>query len=143
MIKKRELAASISAFTYDRRGPDAFAFWAVAAGGKSLDELEKAIEEEVQKIAQEGIRERELEKAKNRIRAHFTFGLESNLRRAMELAEHELYYGDANLLKTALDPYLAVTAEDIQRVARDYLRRDRRVVLQIQTRTAEGEEASE
>lgn len=143
LIKKRELAASISAFTYDRRGPDAFAFWAVAAGGKSLDELEKAIEEEVQKIAQEGIRERELEKAKNRIRAHFTFGLESNLRRAMELAEHELYYGDANLLKTALDPYLAVTAEDIQRVARDYLRRDRRVVLQIQTRTAEGEEASE
>lgn len=142
LIKERELAASISAFTYDRRGPDAFAFWAVAAGGKTLDELEQAIGDEIVKIVKDGVSERELEKAQNRIRAHFTFGLESNLRRAMELAEHALYYGDAELLKSALEPYLAVTADDIQRVAGEYLKRERRVVLQIETRNAEDMEAS-
>lgn len=136
LIKERDIAAAVSAFTYDRRGPDAFAFWAIASGGTSLDELEAALNNQVDAIVKQGVGERELEKARNRIVAHFTFGLESNLRRAMELAEHALYYGDAELLKSALEPYLAVTAEDIQRVAAEYLKRDRRVVLRIEPQDA-------
>ena len=48
---------------------------------------------------------------------------------AESLANYKMYYGDANLINTELDRYLAVTREDIQRVAKDYFRKDNRVVL--------------
>ena len=49
--------------------------------------------------------------------AAFVFGLQTNMARSQHLAEFELYWGDANLLKLELDHYLAVTNDDIKRVA--------------------------
>ena len=40
-----------------------------------------------------------------------------------------MYFGDANLVNTELDRYLAVTKEDIQRVAKKYFAQSNRVVL--------------
>ena len=41
---------------------------------------------------------------------------------AENLANYEMYYGDANLINTEIDNYHAVTREDIQRVAKKYCR---------------------
>jgi zinc protease len=131
LVKKKEIAASVTTFTDDRRGPDTFSVWAVVAGGANPREVESTIEKELESIAKKGVPARELEKAKNRLRAHFVFALETNLRRAKELAEHEMYWGDANLLRTALEPYLAVTGDDLRRVAAEYLRTDRKTLLEV------------
>jgi predicted Zn-dependent peptidase len=48
---------------------------------------------------------------------------------AESLANYHTYFGDANLINTEIDRYLKVTREDIQRVAKKYLRKDNRVVL--------------
>ncbi len=40
-----------------------------------------------------------------------------------------VYYGDANLINNEIDRYMKVTREDIQRVAKEYFRKDNRVVL--------------
>ncbi|MGA0233689.1 MAG: insulinase family protein, partial [Saprospiraceae bacterium] len=40
-----------------------------------------------------------------------------------------MYFGDANLINTEIDRYLAVTKEDIMEAAKKYLQPDRRVVL--------------
>ena len=50
-------------------------------------------------------------KVKNLVRRQFVFGLQNNLARARQLAEFELYDGNASLLRTELDRYLAVTRE--------------------------------
>ena len=42
---------------------------------------------------------RELQKAQNRVRAVFVFGLQSNLQRSQRLAEHELYFGNAEIIR--------------------------------------------
>ena len=91
---------------------------------------------ELAAIARKGVTERELEKAKNRIHAAFVFGLQSNMSRSQRLAEYELYWGDANLLKLELDHYLAVSAEDVRRVAGTYFEASRRTVLNVQPGTA-------
>ena len=82
----------------------------------------------------------ELQKAKNRIHASFVFGLESNMQRSQRLAKYELYWGDAHLLKLELDHYLAVTAEDIQRVAGQYFDASNRTVLNVMPGTAPASE---
>jgi predicted Zn-dependent peptidase len=117
--------------TDDRRGPDLFSVWSVMASGHAPKEAQSIIFTEIESIAKNGVTERELQKAKNRIHAAFVFGLQSNMARSQYLAEFELYWGDANLLKLELDHYLAVSAEDIRRVAGTYFDASNRTVLDV------------
>ena len=63
---------------------------------------------------------------------------------AKNLAEFELYYGDAGLIRQELDRYLAVTSADIQQVAGRYFAETNRTVLDVvpppreEAATAEG-----
>jgi predicted Zn-dependent peptidase len=49
--------------------------------------------------------------------------------RAKNLARYHFFYGDANLINTELDRYLAVKREDLQRVAQKYLTKEGTNVL--------------
>lgn len=131
LVKKRELLSSLHVATDSRRGPDLFSFWAVSAAGKDPKLARKVIFAEFDKIAKNGLTPRELQKAKNRTRSMFVFGLSSTLQRALVLGEFELYFGDAELLKTELDRYLAVTNDDIKRVASRYFAASNRTVLDV------------
>jgi predicted Zn-dependent peptidase len=131
LVKEREILTDISVSTDDRRGPDLFSFWGVVASGKEGARARTVIYEELASVAQRGITERELQKAKNRVRSAFVFGMQSNLSRAMRLAEYHMYFGDAELLRSELDRYLAVNREDVQRVAREYFEATNRTVLDV------------
>jgi predicted Zn-dependent peptidase len=143
LVKEREILQEISVSTDDRRGPDLFSIWAILASGHTGEEARRVIFDEIQSLAQRGVTERELEKAKNRVRSSFVFGLQSNLSRAMRLAEFEMYWGNAELLRAELAPYTGVTRDDVQRVARQYFEATNRTVLDVlpaeQERAAGGE----
>jgi len=109
--------------------------WCLVAQGRTGAEVREVLYREMDRVANEGISDRELEKVKNLVRRHFVFGLQSNLNRARQLAEYELYDGNAALLRTELDRYLAVTREDVQRVARQYFAPSNRTVLDVLPRT--------
>ncbi|MDH5493054.1 MAG: insulinase family protein, partial [Myxococcales bacterium] len=131
LVKERELCQQVDVGTDDRRGPDLFSFWALMANEQDPAEAQAVILEEIERVASRGITERELEKAKNRVRSYFLFGLQSNLQRARNLAEFELYHGDAALLGTELERYLGVTREDVLRVAGAYFAPSNRTVLEV------------
>jgi predicted Zn-dependent peptidase len=135
LVKNRELANQVNVYTEDRRGPDIFGVWCLVAQGRTGAEVREVLYREMDRVANEGISDRELEKVKNLVRRHFVFGLQSNLNRARQLAEYELYDGNAALLRTELDRYLAVTREDVQRVARQYFAPSNRTVLDVLPRT--------
>jgi len=140
LVKQKEICQDVAVGTDDRRGPDLFSTWAVMASGHAPKEAQDIILAEIQAIAEKGVTDRELEKAKNRINAAFVFGLQSNMSRSQRLAEYELYWGDANLLKLELDHYLAVSADDIKRVAGRYFEASQRTVLDVLPGTAPGSE---
>ncbi len=137
LIKKRELLSSLHVGTDSRRGPDLFSFWAVMAEGKSPKPARQVIFNEFEKIAKSGLTPRELEKAKNRMRSMFVFGLSSSLARALMLGQYELYFGNAELLRTELDQYLAVSNDDIKRVAGRYFAPQSRTILDVVTNPAQ------
>jgi zinc protease len=85
----------------------------------------------VSELATNGITARELGKARNRVRAAFVFGFESNMSRAQQLGEFELFFGNASDIRGELARYLAVTAEDVKRVAERYLVASNRTVLDV------------
>ena len=131
LVKRDEICQQVAVGTDDRRGPDLFSAWAVMSSGHPPNAAQEIIYEELRAIAERGVTERELEKARNRVSAAFVFGLQSNMARSQQLAEFELYWGDANLLKLELDHYLAVTAEDIKRVTAQYFDATNRTVLDV------------
>ncbi|MEM8608043.1 MAG: pitrilysin family protein [Myxococcota bacterium] len=131
LVKKKEICQDVAVGTDDRRGPDLFSVWAVMSSGHAPKEAQAIVFAELDRVAKKGVTARELEKAKNRVSAAFVFGLQSNMQRARNLAEFELYWGDANLLMLELDHYLSVSRDDIQRVAQTYFKTSNRTVLDV------------
>lgn len=88
--------------------------------GVSIEDGEKAIQSEIEKIQREGVGEREVQKVINRFEAEH---LVSNLNyadKAANLAYHELI-GRAEDINTEVDKYKVLTSADIQLVAQEIL----------------------
>lgn len=146
LVEERQLCVEVRAYTDDRRGPDLINFEGIVSSGRRPEEARAVLYDEIDRLVREGITDREFEKVRNKVRARFVFGLQTTLARANRLGEFELYSGDAGLLRTELGRYLAVTSEDIQRVAERYLVAETRSVLDVlpggpAEAEAEGEEA--
>ena len=131
LVRGREVLAEVEFGAADRRGPELLRLWGVCAEGHTPAEVRPLVDAEIARVAQQGITARELEKARNSVRADFVFGLATPLHRALALGQSELYDGDATLLLRELDQYLTVTAADVQRVARTVLTPENRVVLDV------------
>ncbi|MGA9995947.1 MAG: hypothetical protein WBP93_11070, partial [Pyrinomonadaceae bacterium] len=71
----------------------------------------------------------ELQKAKNSTRLAFINGIQSSLSRATRIGQYAVYYNDPSLINTRLDKVAAVTKEDVQRVANQYLQQTNRTVI--------------
>ncbi len=142
LVHERQLLSEISVSTDDRRGPDLFSVFGLVAEGHTPDEVEPLIYAELDRIAREGITDREFQRVKNQVRSFFLFGLQGNLERARNLAEFELYWGDANLIRGELDRYLAVSRDDVRRVAGRYFAATNRSVLQVMPAAAPAGGAS-
>lgn len=99
--------------------PDLFLISAECLPGRTPEEAEKAINDEIARLKSEPVGERELAKAKNQIEAGFVFSQDSLFSQAMLLARYEMA-----LSWRYLDNYIPgvrkVTAADIMRVAKKY-----------------------
>jgi zinc protease len=95
--------------------------------GKQVAEVEKALDQEVERLQKEPVGKQELEKAKNQLEASFIFAQDSLFYQAMLLARHEIA-----ISWKKIDDYVPsirkVSPEDIQRVAKKYLTPDNRTV---------------
>jgi predicted Zn-dependent peptidase len=103
------------------RGPGLVAILGIANQGVRPDSLERLMLTEVRRIAEQGVTEAELSKAKNGYLSQQINGRQQNLARAEAIHTANTFLGDPNAVNTDLQRFMAVTAADIQRVARKYL----------------------
>lgn len=129
LVKEKEAAVSVFSFPDTRPGPSLYQIMAMVRGGKTPQDVESLINEEVERLQKEPVSGQELKKARSMARRAAINSRESSLNRAVRLADDAVLYNDPNRLNTMLDKQLAVTAEDIQRVARTYLRTTNRSVI--------------
>ena len=107
--------------------PHLFTFYAAPLPGKTVEEAEKALEAEIERVRREPVSDAELQKARNQIEADFIMGQDSvfNLGRAVMSVELSTAWRD---FYEYLPGIRAVTAADVQRVAQKYLTQDTRTV---------------
>jgi zinc protease len=92
--------------------------------------LQRSIDAELHRLMTEGPTAREMEQAQNSIESDFLNGLEQISSKADRLDSYFYFTGTPNYFQQDLARYHAVTAQDIQRVARQYLGAHR-VVLSV------------
>jgi zinc protease len=128
LVHEQQLALAASASNHGLAvDPHLFLVSASPLPGRKAEEVERALEAEIDRLRHEPVSDRELQKAKNWIAADFVMGQDS----VTELGEAVTSFELATTWRDFhryLEDIWAVTASDVQRVARKYLVREGRTV---------------
>lgn len=128
IIYEKRLALNIFAEYYGLyKNPFLFLFGATASLQSNIEDLEKAIYEEIDKLKKEPPAIKEVQKAKNQIESSFVFAQDSNFSKGLYTGIFELH-GDWRLIDKYLDGMRKVSPEDVHRVANKYLIEDKKTV---------------
>ena len=130
LVKEGEVASQAACFADSRAGPSEWIVRAMIRPGRTPEEVEGLITEEVAKLSAEPVTDKELQRSRSSIRRSMLVGTrESMLSTAISLADNTALYNDPNRINTEYEKRLAVTAADIQKAAKIYLRTANRVVV--------------
>jgi zinc protease len=138
LVYKKELALSVGVDWSWRIDPGLFVTVAQLKPGGVAAEVEEAIQAEFEKIAKDGISDKELQKAKNNLRAQQLRELSTNGGRAHALGTYETFLGDWREALKLPNRYAAITHEQVKAAAAKYLSRDRRVTVTLKPLPTEG-----
>jgi zinc protease len=127
VYEKRMALGAGGDYSYFFLDPSLFWFYATPLPGQAPDAVEQALLAEVERLKQEPVPDEELARARNQIEASFVWQQDSVFSRASVLGRFEML-GSWRLLDDYLPKLRAVTAADLQRVARTYFALDRKNV---------------
>lgn len=129
IVDEQQAAVDAGSFSLELEDPGANICYAIANAGVEPGTLLQLIDDVILDLQKNLIPEREFQKLQNQIENDFVTANASMEGIAENLANYEMYYGDANLINTELDRYRKVTREDLRRVANEYFSKKARVVL--------------
>lgn len=128
LVRRTPLFSSIDAYIHGSEDPGLLQIVGKLLPDVSFQQAEKAIFDELQKLCDELIPDSELEKVKNKFESAQIMGNLNYLNLATNLAQYELW-GRAEDINKEVARYRAVTARQIQDVARRTFRHEKANVL--------------
>ena len=123
LVKDKQLFSEIHAYNMGSFDRGMFVVEGKPLESVSIETAEAAIWEELEIIKNQLVPADELTKVKNKTESTMVFSEMSLLDKAMNLAQFELF-GDADKLNHETNKYLAVTAEQIQKQAKEIFRKE-------------------
>jgi zinc protease len=129
LVYKKQLAQQAAFFADIRVDKGLLTFYAIAASGKPLSAIEKAIDEEIERLRSEAPSAAELEKAKNGMITSMLRERETVYGKGVAIGEAIIYQKDAKAVNDEVAELQAVTAEDITRVVNKYMSGKNRTVI--------------
>ena len=122
LVEDQQLTAGVSMGSYASELAGQVQLKVNAFAGRDLDEVYAGIEQAFALFEQEGIAAEDLQRIKAGQEIEFYDGLSSVLGKGFQLAQYQVYTGDAGYVSEDIERLLAVTAADVQRVYREYLK---------------------
>jgi zinc protease len=137
MVDQDQNALHVEAFPFAMEHHGVFIALALANGATSTGTLMTTMEEEIAKMQQEPLSEKEFTKLLNKVESDYVNRNSGVAGIAENLANYHVYFGDANLINTEIERFRTVTPADLQRVAQTYLKPENRVVLHYLPKSAQ------
>jgi len=134
LVYEMQIAQDVNAAQQSQGLGSNYLIIATARPGHTLDEIQKVIDEELDKLRAAPPDAREMTRALNQIEANFYRGMERVGGFGGKANQLNAYYkaaGEPDYFQKDLDRYRAVTAADVKAVVEKYLPKDRRVELSV------------
>ncbi len=133
LVKDEKIAAQTGSFNGfpGSKYPNLFAVFAIPSKDHNNEECLALIDAEIEKMQNEPVTAKELQKFKRNYRKDLFSAMKSNANMARLLTNSEMLSGDWHELFDEIDKIKAVTAQDIQRVAKNYLVKKNRTVGEL------------
>jgi zinc protease len=136
LVQRDHLVTDVSAYLgtfgdpFDDRDPTTFTISAHYPDAGSLDRIVATVDEELGRIADDGLDDGELDRVRIRLTSVLLREMDAVISRALNFAKFELVFGRAELIED-LPPRLATVTADELRTAAAALRPERRAVVEL------------
>jgi len=130
LVREQQIAADATAFTFDlAKGADLLVTDVTARPETSPDQLEEAVENEIDTLIREGVTADEVSRAVALIETDMTTALQSAGERADRMSMFATLLGDPGLVNIQGDRYRSVTAAQVNSFAQERLGKNNRAKL--------------
>jgi zinc protease len=134
LVYDKRLALEAAASGNFTEQPNLFFATIILNQGAAMDTAEKALNAELTRLTVEPVKDDELEKARNKMRAEYAFARQSVQDKAQALGHAAVIHGDTSTVNKEYDLFMKVTKDDIMRVAKMYFRPENRTVLLVRSK---------
>ncbi|MFC3879260.1 M16 family metallopeptidase [Algoriphagus namhaensis] len=140
LVDKQQKALALAAIPLELEDGGIFIMYGITNMGVEPQDLESEIDRLIKQVQDEGISDEDFEKLQNIMENNIVSGNSSMAGIAQNLAEAHVIFGDTNYINQTMDNYSKVKKEDLQRVAKEYLDLNGRVVLYYLPKSAQPTE---
>ncbi|MDU8884926.1 pitrilysin family protein [Yeosuana sp. MJ-SS3] len=130
IVDDKKMALQVGAINIDQKDYSIYALYALPSGDVGLNDLLAEIDEEIIKMQNELISEKDYQKLQNKIENQIVSTNSSIENIANALARYYLLYGDVNLINDQINIYQSITREEIQAAVKKYLNPNQRVEIE-------------
>ena len=130
LVDDKKMSLQVAAFNLNNEDYSTYVILSLPLGENSLETLITEIDEEISKIQNELISEKDYQKLQNQFESEFVNSNSTIEGIANSLAEYYVFYdGDTNLINKELDLYKSISREEIRNVAQKFLNTNQRLEL--------------
>jgi zinc protease len=127
LVYEKQIATDVAAYVLPTEATGMLMLQATAKEGVEVGEVERAIDEEIERIVVGGVNEDELTRARSRAEVEYAHQIENYDTRADLIGMMATYFEDPHRVLEWLEPYRQASVNDLKRVAQNYLVPENRV----------------
>lgn len=129
IVDDQKQALQVGSFAIPQEDYGMYLVFALPVGDTKLDVLTNEMEEEVAKVRENLISEKDYQKLQNKFENNFVNANSSVEGIANSLARYNLLFGNTDLINKEIEIYRSITREEIKDVANKYLKPNQRVII--------------
>ena len=138
LVDEKKMALQSGAINIAQEDYGMYVIFGLPQGEFKLTDLITEMDDEIVKIQNNLISERDYQKLLNKFENGFVSSNASVEGIANSLARYYMLYGDTNLINNEIEIYRSITREEIREVANKYLNTNQRLVLEYLPETEEA-----
>ena len=139
LVREQQVASAADAgYDSTSRGPSLFTLEATPSTGKTVQDVEAALREEIALLAKDGVNDDELKRVKAQVMASEVYKRDSVFYQAMQIGQMESIGLGHQAIPLMLEKLQAVTAEQVQQVAKEFLQDDNLTVAVLDPQPLSG-----